>query len=164
MNKIAITIENIVIWLGKIAYALVLVEIIFVLFSIFTRYVLGNPMRASVEFDQILIVLIVSLGSAYVLQVEGHICVEFLLDHVKSKWRYLIIGVNSLFGVGFVGILLYFSYFFVNSSLKIHELTQGMGILLWPVKSILLLGFTLLGLQFLVRGIKNVCLYLTASG
>lgn len=163
MKKIAITIENVVIWLGKIAYALVLVEIIFVLYSIFMRYVLGNPMRASVEFDQILIVLIVCLGSAYTLQVEGHIYVEFLLDRVKSKWKYFIIGANSLISVVFVGILLYFSYFLVNSSFKIHELTQGMGILLWPVKSILLLGFTLLGLQFLVLGIKNIYLCLTVS-
>jgi TRAP-type mannitol/chloroaromatic compound transport system permease small subunit len=155
--KIARIIEKVNNFLGQIAYILIGVQAGFMVLAIFMRYVLNNPFKAATEIDQLIIVFVSLLGCAYVLKTGGHIHVEIFVDRLKPRVRDFVIGINyMLFGIPYCGIIIYFFLLFVQSSYSINEHTQGAYLLLWPIKSLFLVGFTLLGLQFLISGIRLV--------
>jgi TRAP-type mannitol/chloroaromatic compound transport system permease small subunit len=144
-------------FMGKVAFILVGVEAAFIVLSVFLRYALNFPFKASTEIQMVIMVLVAFLGAAYVLNTKGHVYVEVFLDRFKPKARNFITGISYLLlGVPYCGILFYLVFLFVRSSYMINEHTQGAFILLWPIKAVFLLGFCMLGLQFLVTGIRSI--------
>ena len=155
--KIGRFIENINSILGKISYLLILIEGAFIVFSVFMRYVLNRPFKSATDFSQIIMVYVAFLGCAFVLKIQGHIYVEIIVNLFRERIRNLIIGINYLIiGIPYCALLFYYSFFFVKSSYQITECTIGAGILIWPVKGTILLGFTMLAVQFLISGIKFI--------
>lgn len=157
LGRIARAVDHFNRLLGRLAYILLVVESGFIVVAIFLRYVLNSPFAAAVEIEQIIMVFIAFFGCSYVLIKRGHIRVELFIDMLKPKTRDLITGINYLaFGIPYCVLLLYFCFSFVQSSYIMNEHSQGSMILLWPIKSVLLLGFLLLALQFLISGIKFI--------
>jgi TRAP-type mannitol/chloroaromatic compound transport system permease small subunit len=144
-------------FMGKVSFILVGVEGAFVVLAVFMRYVVGHPFKAATEIEQVIIVLVALFGAAHVLNIKGHVYVELILDRLKPRIRNLVTGICFLlFGVPYCAVLLYFIFLFVRSSYLINEHTQGTFILLWPFKAVFLLGFCMLGLQFLITGIQFI--------
>ena len=155
--RIARGVEQVNSFLGRLSYVLIAIQAGFVVVAIFMRYVLNDPFKAATEIGQITMVFVSLLGCSYVLKMGGHIHVEVLIDRLNPRARDLITGINYLlFGIPYCGVLFYYCFLFVQSSYSINEHTQGSFILLWPIKSVFLLGFTLLGLQFLISGIRRI--------
>lgn len=155
LRKIAASIESVNRLFGRLAYILVGIEAGFVMLAIFLRYILNSPIKAATEIEQILMVFISFLGCSYVLMIRGHVCVDFFMDMLKERTRDLITGISYLtFGIPYCGLVFYFCFWFVESSYIMNEHSQGSMILLWPIKSILLFGFFLLAIQFLISGIE----------
>ena len=157
INKIGRAITLLNAFLGHVSYALIALQAGFVVVAIFLRYVLNSPLKSATEIGVIIMVFVAFMGCAYGLQVGGHIHVEIFIDRLRPKVRDLIVGINYiLFGLPYCAVLFYFCFLFVQSSYEINEHTQGAYILLWPIKSMFLVGFTLLALQFIVSGIDRI--------
>lgn len=157
LTRIAGGIEKVSSFLGQLAYVLIGLQAGFVVVAVFMRYVLNDPFKAATEIGEITMVFVSMLGAAYVLKIGGHIHVAILLDRLKPRTRDFIMGVtNLIFGLPYCAGIIYYCFLFVVSSYTINEHTQGAFILLWPIKAMFILGFTLLALQFLISGARLI--------
>src|SRR5690606_8141800 len=100
----------------------------------------------------------VLLGAAHTLRTNGHVRVDLLYSSVGHRGRLYI----DIFGilVFLMPAMLFFIYlswpFFLQSWRQGEMSMNAGGLLLWPAKSLLPLGFTLLALQGLSELVKRI--------
>jgi TRAP-type mannitol/chloroaromatic compound transport system permease small subunit len=90
------------------------------------------------------------LGAGYVLKNKGHVNVEIVFMTLRGKWRAYVGFVFSLLGVLYCGVLAWLGWLSVESSISVGERSFDLGLYLWPVKTLFVLGICLFGLQFIV--------------
>ncbi len=100
----------------------------------------------------------VLLGAPYTLKVNEHVRVDLVYGMVTERTRLLI----DIFGVMFFllpicVILIYFTWPWFVESWRIDEISSNAGGLIrWPVKLVLPVGFYLMALQGISEIIKRV--------
>jgi TRAP-type mannitol/chloroaromatic compound transport system permease small subunit len=143
---------------AKIAIALVLICALVSAFNALSRYLFDASSNAWLELQWYMFGAIVLLGAPHLLNTNGHIRVDLFyakLNNRQQAWLDL---------AGLLGFVIPFSlYMVVHSwpwfleSWQIGETSANAGGLLrWPVKLLLPLGFSLLALQAVSEIIKRV--------
>jgi TRAP-type C4-dicarboxylate transport system permease small subunit len=133
-------------WVGVAA---VLLLTLVVTREVFLRYVFNSPSRWTVEVSQTIQVLYGYLCAGYVLRRHAHITWESIFDYVQPKIRAMLLMMGSILGIFFCGIMAYYSWLMVAASFRSGEYTY---IMVWPmflIKSPVLIGFILLGAQYI---------------
>ncbi|MGO4836073.1 TRAP transporter small permease subunit [Rhizobiaceae sp. 2RAB30] len=106
----------------------------------------------------------VMLGAAWTLKVNEHVRVDLIYGSVSERrrtWIDLLGGVFFLLPI--CGLMIYFTWpWFVQSWVTDEGSSNAGGVVRWPVKLMLPLGFALVGLQGISEIIKCV-LALTTS-
>ena len=122
------------------------------------RYVLNASSNAWLELQWYLFAVTVMLGAAHVLKVNEHVRVDVLYGGRSGTTKAVIDLLGMLFFVLPVCLLMvWLSWpWFVDSYVH-HELSSNAGGLLrWPVKLLVPLGFGMLALQVVSEVIKRV--------
>ena len=86
--------------------------------------------------------------AGYVQSTKAHLNMEDLLDYLKPRTKKVTLMLGSLMGALYCGFMAYESWIMVMHSIRTREVTL---MLEWPmsvVKIPTLIGFTLLGAQF----------------
>ena len=110
------------------------------------RYLFSWSSNALLEIQWQMFAGMVLLGAAYTLRTNGHVRVDLLYGNVSHRKRLFI----DIFGILFflmpaVLYVMYLSWPFFLQSWRQGEMSMNAGgLILWPVKSLLPLGFTLL--------------------
>ena len=138
-------------WLGFIS---VLALVLLIAHDVFMRYVLNNPTRWTLEVAMAIQLLFGFLCAGYVLREGGHIRMQLLTDHVSQKNRLWLFITTSILGVFLCGVLAYYSFLMAQSSFRIDELTTLVGYPVFLLKSTVVIGFSLLGIQFIAETFK----------
>jgi TRAP-type mannitol/chloroaromatic compound transport system permease small subunit len=123
-----------------------------------SRYLLDASSNAWLEVQWYMFAGIVLLGGPYTLQRNGHVRVDLVYSSVSERTR---IWIDILGGLVFLLpiciILVYFTWPWFLDSWRLHEGSQNAGGLLrWPVKLLLPLGFALMALQGISEIIKRI--------
>jgi TRAP-type mannitol/chloroaromatic compound transport system permease small subunit len=123
-----------------------------------SRYLLDASSNAWLEVQWYMFAGIVLLGGPYTLQRNGHVRVDLVYSSVSERTR---IWIDILGGLVFLlpicTILVYFTWPWFLDSWRLHEGSQNAGGLLrWPVKLLLPLGFALMALQGISEIIKRI--------
>lgn len=118
--------------------------------EVIMRYIFNRPTQFTTEFCQIIQVALAMLGAGYVLKNKGHVNVEIVFMTLRGKWRAYVGFVFSLLGVLYCGVLAWLGWLSVESSISVGERSFDLGLYLWPVKTLFVLGICLFGLQFIV--------------
>ncbi len=128
-----------------------------ILFAIVRRYLLGQPLQWSDEFNGYLVVAMVMLGIAATFRINGHIGVDLLttrLDPAKRKLFEVASNVAVLaFAVIFTSSAIdtvVFSYDFGNYS------TDYMEIQLWIVQAPMVAGGAMLALTAALNILERI--------
>lgn len=122
------------------------------------RYTLSRGSNAWLELQWYLFAGIVMFGTAKVLRVNEHVRVDIIYGGRSSRIKATI----DLLGLAFfllpmTLLMIYLSWPFVLDSYVSGEMSNNAGGLLrWPFKIILPLGFAILALQGVVEIIKRV--------
>jgi TRAP-type mannitol/chloroaromatic compound transport system permease small subunit len=100
------------------------------------------------------------LGTSYTLKKNEHVRVDIVYSNIATRWQ---IGIDVFGGVLFLlpaaVILAYLSWPVFYNSWAEHELSNNAGGLIrWPVKIFLPLGFALLALQGVSELIKRLAM------
>jgi TRAP-type mannitol/chloroaromatic compound transport system permease small subunit len=123
-----------------------------------SRYLLNASSNAWLEVQWYMFAGIVLLGGPYTLQRNGHVRVDLVYSSVSERariWIDIIGGV--LFLLPICTLLVYFSWPFFLDSWQLNERSSNAGGLIrWPVKLLLPLGFALMALQGVSEIIKRV--------
>lgn len=123
-----------------------------------SRYAFDLSSNAWLEAQWYLFAGIVMLGAAHTLRRNGHVRVDLVYGNVSSRTRAWIDVLGTLlFLFPAIGLLTWFSWPMFMSSFLSGEVSSNFGGLVrWPVKLLLPVGFGLLWLQGVSELIKRI--------
>jgi len=143
---------------GQIATWLVLLATLISAGNATSRYLFSASSNAWLEIQWYMFAGIVLLGGPYVLKINEHVRVDLLYSMMSLKVR---LWIDILGGIFFLLpiclILIYFTWPWFVESWQINESSMNAGGLVrWPVKLILPVGFALVALQGISEIIKRI--------
>ncbi len=122
------------------------------------RYLFSYSSNGWLEIQWYLFGALVFLGASHTLRENGHVRVDIVYSAVSERARLWIDAVG--FVVFLIPVCIYLTYlctpFFVRS-IQLGEVSNNAGgLILWPIKLVLPLGFALLTLQGVSELIKRI--------
>lgn len=143
---------------GRIAEWLVLGACLISAGNASVRYLVGYSSNGLLEIQWYLFGALVFLGAAHTLRVNEHVRVDIVYSWVSDRTRLWIDALGFLFFLIPVGVYLtYLCIPFFLRSFQIGEYSNNAGgLILWPIKLVLPLGFALLTLQGVSELIKRL--------
>jgi TRAP-type mannitol/chloroaromatic compound transport system permease small subunit len=126
----------------------------------FSRYGFSVSSNAWLEIQWYMFGALVMLGASYTLKKNEHVRVDIVYGNLPTRYQIIIdIFGGILFLLPATLILAYLSWPIFENSWKLHEYSANAGGLLrWPIKIFLPVGFALLSLQGLSELIKRVAM------
>ena len=143
---------------GKAAFWLVLVMTLISAGNASYRFVFHDSSNGLLEIQWYLFAAVFLLCSPYTLQKNEHVRIDVLSGKLSPRGIAVIDIIGTLFFLlPMVVLVLWLSLPLVADSYKINEHSANAGGLLrWPVKALLPIGFTLLALQGVSELIKRI--------
>jgi TRAP-type mannitol/chloroaromatic compound transport system permease small subunit len=143
---------------GVVATWLVLIACLVSAGNAASRYLFSESSNGWLEVQWYMFAGIVLLGGPYTLKMNEHVRVDLVYSVISERRRLWIdILGGFLFLLPFCAILIYFTWPWFIESWRINEASSNAGGLIrWPIKLILPLGFALMALQGLSEIIKRV--------
>jgi TRAP-type mannitol/chloroaromatic compound transport system permease small subunit len=145
---------------GRIAEWCVLFACLVAAGNAFVRYSVSFTSGASVEAQWYLFAAVVLLGASETLQRNGHVRVDILYAALGERSRLWIdvVGILCFLLPAMVLLAVMCWPFFVEAWVRNEASPSPGGLLRWPVKLLLPLGFALVALQGLSELIKRIAL------
>ena len=143
---------------GIIATWLVLIVCLVSAGNAASRCLFSETSNGWLEAQWYMFAAIVLLGAPYTLRMNEHVRVDLIYSSAGERTRLWIDIVGGLlFLIPICAILIYFTWPWFVQSWKIHEISPNAGGLVrWPVKLLLPVGFGLMILQGISEIIKRV--------
>jgi TRAP-type mannitol/chloroaromatic compound transport system permease small subunit len=143
---------------GRIAEWLVLGACLVSAGNATVRYLFSYSSNGLLEIQWYLFGALVLLGAAHTLRVNEHVRVDLVYASVSDRTRLWIDAVGFFIFLIPVGVYLtYLCIPFFIRSFQIGEFSNNAGgLILWPIKLVLPLGFALLTLQGVSELIKRL--------
>ena len=146
--------------LSYVADVLVIASCLISAGNAFSRYAFSISSNAWLEIQWYMFGALVMLGASYTLQKNEHVRVDIVYTNVSTR-RQITIDIfgGVLFMLPATIILAYLSWpVFYNSWAENEVSSNAGGLLRWPIKIFLPLGFALLSLQGISELIKRVAM------
>lgn len=142
---------------GAVATWLVLIACLVSAGNAFSRYLFSQSSNGWLEAQWYMFAAMVMLGAPYTLRMNEHVRVDLLYGSLQERTRLWIDIVGGLFFlIPISAILIYFTWPWFVQSWNIHEMSPNAGGLVrWPVKLLLPIGFGLMILQGISEIIKR---------
>jgi TRAP-type mannitol/chloroaromatic compound transport system permease small subunit len=146
--------------IGFLAEWLVLLSCLISAGNAFSRYAFGISSNAWLEIQWYMFAAVVMLGASYTLKKNEHVRVDIVYTNVSTRKQ---IGIDIfgfiLFMLPATVIMTYLSWPIFHNSWVQNEISANAGGLLrWPVKIFLPIGFALLTLQGFSELIKRIAM------
>jgi len=143
---------------GKAAFWLVLLMTIICASNASYRFIFNDSSNGLLEIQWYLFAAVFLLCSPYTLQKNEHVRIDVLSGKLSPRGLAVIDIIGTVFFLlPMVVTVLWLSLPLVAESYKIQEMSSNAGGLIrWPVKILLPIGFTLLALQGISELIKRI--------
>ncbi len=144
--------------IGRLVMWGVLVATLVATGNALAKHFLGQGSNAWLEMQWYLFGALFLLGAGYTLKHNGHVRIDVIHQRLSDKTRaWIDLFGGLLFLLPFAGLLAWLSWALFAESWRIQEMSPDAGGLLrWPVKLLLPLGFALLCLQGVSEIIKSI--------
>ena len=129
------------------------------------RYGLGRSSNAWLEIQWYLFAAIILLAAGYTLKHNGHVRIDVIYGRYSARTRAWIDLFGTLFFLlPLCGLMVWLGWHGFVDSFQSGEMSPDAGGLIrWPVRLVILLGFALLGLQGVAEIIKRIA-FLRGAG
>ena len=143
---------------GKGAFWLVLIMTLISAGNAVVRFIFNYSSNGLLEIQWYLFAAVFLLCSPYTLQKNEHVRIDVLSGKLSPRGLAVIDIIGTLFFLlPMVIVVLWLSLPLIAESYKINEMSANAGGLIrWPVKILLPIGFTLLALQGVSELIKRI--------
>ncbi|HUQ27062.1 MAG TPA: TRAP transporter small permease subunit [Usitatibacter sp.] len=143
--------------LGVVANWMVLVACLISAGNAMMRYAFDLSSNAWLEIQWYLFAAIVMFGASYTLRMNEHVRVDIIYTHLSERGKeWLDLVGTAVFLVPSMFVIAWESLPFFMSSWQVQEISGNAGGLLrWPVKILVPVGFTLVALQGISEIIKR---------
>jgi TRAP-type mannitol/chloroaromatic compound transport system permease small subunit len=143
---------------GKIADWLVLFACLISAGNASMRYLFSYSSNAFLEIQWYLFGALVFLGASYTLRMNDHVRVDLVYSSVSERARLWIDALGFIFF--FLPVTIYLTWLsvpFAQQSVMSQEHSSNAGgLILWPIKVMMPIGFALLTVQGLSELIKRI--------
>jgi TRAP-type mannitol/chloroaromatic compound transport system permease small subunit len=145
---------------GKTAAWAIVIAILVSAINAIIRRIFGVSSNAWLELQWYLFGATFMLCAAWTLKVNEHIRIDIISNRLSKRGRDRIdLMGHLLFLFPFVALMLYLSFPYFFRSYESGEVSSNAGgLLIWPAKGLILLGFISLGFQWLSELIKRVAI------
>jgi TRAP-type mannitol/chloroaromatic compound transport system permease small subunit len=146
--------------IGKIAAWAIVVAVLVSAINAIIRRFFGVSSNAWLELQWYLFGATFMLCAAWTLKANEHIRIDIISNKLTRRGRDRIdLMGHLLFLLPFVALMLYLSVpYFIRSYQSGEVSSNAGGLLIWPAKGLILLGFISLGFQWLSELIKRVAI------
>jgi TRAP-type mannitol/chloroaromatic compound transport system permease small subunit len=143
---------------GRVAVWLVLAACVVSAGNAVSRYALDLSSNAWLELQWYMFAALVMLGAPFVLKENGHVRVDILYGHVQTRTRVWIdlLGLVFFLLPVMTAVMVMSWPFFVESYTGGEISGNAGGLLRWPVKLVIPVGFGLMVLQGLAEIVKRI--------
>ena len=143
---------------GVVANWLVLLACLISAGNAFSRYLFSISSNGWLEIQWYMFAGMVLLGGPFTLKMNEHVRVDLLYGMVSERTRIWIDIIGGLlFLLPICVILTYFTWPWFVDSWRLNEVsTNAGGLIRWPVKLMLPVGFALMALQGISELIKRI--------
>lgn len=121
--------ETLVVWLAAGGAALILIQMVWISYGVFTRYALNAPDRMVTEATALLLFPVAFAGLAYALREDAYPKVTMLTDRLPAGARKVMALVNLAI---MLAVGLFFSIAGFDATLRSFNSGSSSEILLWP--------------------------------
>lgn len=144
--------------LAVVANWLVLLAVVISAGNAASRYLFSESSNGWLEIQWYMFAGMVLLGAPYTLKMNEHVRVDLVYGMVSERtqiWIDIVGGV--LFLLPICVILIYFTWpWFVDSWLQNEQSSNAGGLVRWPIKLLLPVGFCLMAIQGVSEIIKRI--------
>lgn len=156
--KISRAIDALTVHVGKAATWLVLLMTLISAGNAFVRYLFNYSSNGLLEIQWYLFSAVFLLCAAYTLLRNEHVRIDVLAGRFSPRAQAWVDIVGTLFFLAPMAVaVLYLSWpIFIDSYLHNEHSANAGGLLVWPVRALVPLGFALLVLQGVSEFIKRV--------
>ncbi|HEV2603616.1 MAG TPA: TRAP transporter small permease subunit [Microvirga sp.] len=146
--------------IGKITAWAIVVAVLVSAINAIIRKVFGASSNAWLELQWYLFGAVFMLCASWTLKANEHIRIDIISNKLTKRGRdWVDIFGHLLFLLPFVVVMIYLSFpFFIRSYQSGEISTNAGGLIIWPAKALILIGFILLGFQWLSELIKRVAI------
>lgn len=151
--------------LAEAAGWVVVIMMLTISYDVAMRYIFNAPTTWSFEINRYMLILVVFIGSGWVLPAGGHVTVDIFTGTLPKRKEILLDIVTSFMAGVYILIFLIQSIIFTYDAWE-HNVrsTEYLAWPLWPVRLLLVIGATTLLLEFIIRIIKNsITLFMTTE-
>ncbi len=149
--------EKIIHIFGAVGAALILTIMILTTVDVIGRYIIGSPLKGSVEISEILFLSAVYLGLSYTHLFREHVGVDLFISHLSKRTRLFLETFMLLLALFTYGVLAWRGAGAFWTSLETGEYRWGLiSIPLWPARLMIPLGVSALSLKFIAEIVRNI--------
>lgn len=128
-DRVIAVVERLVLWFAGLGAVIILIQMVWISYGVFTRYALNAPDRMVTEATALLLFPVAFAGLAYAMREDAYPKVTMLTDMLPPLGRKLV-GIVNLTLMAGVGI--FFSMAGLNATLSAFNSGSSSEILLWP--------------------------------
>lgn len=129
LDRVIAVVERLVLWFAGLGAVIILIQMVWISYGVFTRYALNAPNRMVTEATALLLFPVAFAGLAYAMREDAYPKVTMLTDMLPPLGRKLV-GIVNLTLMAGVGI--FFSMAGLNATLSAFNSGSSSEILLWP--------------------------------
>lgn len=129
VDRLIRRLESLVVWMAAAGAFIICVQMVWITYGVFTRYVLNAPDRMVTEATALLLFPVAFAGLAYALREDAYPKVTMLSDRLPPVGRKAIAILNFSIMVG-VGV--FFSLAGLNATTRAFASGASSEILQWP--------------------------------
>ncbi len=149
--------EKVIRIFGAVGAALILTIMILTTVDVIGRYIIGSPLKGSVEISEILFLSAVYLGLSYTHLFREHVGVDLFISRLSKKTRLSLETLMLLLALLTYGVLAWRGGGAFWASLETGEYRWGLiSIPLWPARLMIPLGVSALCLKFIAEIALNM--------
>lgn len=144
-------------FIGRSASWLILVAVLVSAGNATIRKVFDTSSNAWLELQWYLYGAVFMMATAYTLQRNEHVRIDIATSGLSKKTRdWIDLFGHVFFLLPFCGIMVWLSWSFMTRSIRSGEVSiNAGGLVLWPAKTMIFLGFALLTAQAVSEIIKR---------
>jgi TRAP-type C4-dicarboxylate transport system permease small subunit len=114
------------------------------------RYGFNLPIIWAEDVVGLMLITLVFFALSYCWVADGHVRMTLLYDRLSGRGRAVLDVLAAGVGLFFWGLLFCQSLLDILSAIKLHEILDVSGIILWPFRIVLSVGLLMLNLQFVL--------------
>ena len=158
MVRLISTLERITSALGYAGAFMVLPLIFSMVYEVVSRYALGASTVWAFEIAYMLMATIFMFGMAYTLKLKQHVSVDFLYNMLAPRSQALVDAVGYMLVLPAVAWIAHELFYYAHGA---YLSGRGSGQsawnpVVWPMRAVLFIGFTVLALQLVLEIAKSL--------